>query len=219
MKCKKCGKEFEPGKGLINYCSLQCRNSRVFSEESKKKTSLKMKGYHYGAAISKGGESLIIKVCPICNKEFKISSYYKKRIYCSKNCYNKDSEGKFRIFAGGGYHKNSTIKHRSTYNGFQMDSGAERIFAILLDENNVKWIKNTTQFFEYINKKGKRSKYYPDFYLPELNQWIEIKGKFYADKDENLQLKLNSVSNIKIIYSKELSLCKRNIKKLITFEV
>jgi len=37
--CKKCGTDFEPSKGLISYCSLQCRNSRERSDEVKKKIS------------------------------------------------------------------------------------------------------------------------------------------------------------------------------------
>lgn len=37
--CKKCEKEFTPTKGLISYCSLECRNSRVWTEEDKKKKS------------------------------------------------------------------------------------------------------------------------------------------------------------------------------------
>ena len=35
-KCKKCGKDFIPQKGLKQYCSLKCRNSRNFTEESRK---------------------------------------------------------------------------------------------------------------------------------------------------------------------------------------
>ena len=42
-KCKKCGKDFEPVKGLVNYCSLECRNSRLWSEEDKKKKSISAK--------------------------------------------------------------------------------------------------------------------------------------------------------------------------------
>lgn len=41
--CKKCGKEFIPQKGLLNYCSLKCRNSRTWSEGDKKKKSLSAK--------------------------------------------------------------------------------------------------------------------------------------------------------------------------------
>jgi Zn finger protein HypA/HybF involved in hydrogenase expression len=41
--CKKCGKEFEPMKGLINYCSLECRNSRSWSYEDRIKKSISAK--------------------------------------------------------------------------------------------------------------------------------------------------------------------------------
>lgn len=41
--CKKCGNEFEPQKGLIDYCSLTCRNSRTWTEEDKQKLSETMK--------------------------------------------------------------------------------------------------------------------------------------------------------------------------------
>lgn len=42
-KCKKCGKEFNPTKGLINYCSISCRNTRIHSEETKQKISNSVK--------------------------------------------------------------------------------------------------------------------------------------------------------------------------------
>jgi 5-methylcytosine-specific restriction endonuclease McrA len=39
--CNKCGNEFTPAKGLLNFCSLSCRNSREFSAEAKLKKSIK----------------------------------------------------------------------------------------------------------------------------------------------------------------------------------
>jgi len=41
--CKKCGNEFIPQKGLINYCSFSCRNSRNWTEDDKKKKSISAK--------------------------------------------------------------------------------------------------------------------------------------------------------------------------------
>ena len=38
-KCKKCNVDFEPKKGLLNYCTIQCRNSRNWTEDDKKKKS------------------------------------------------------------------------------------------------------------------------------------------------------------------------------------
>ncbi len=43
MNCKKCGNEFEPSKGLMNYCSMACRNSRERSDEVKEKIRQSMK--------------------------------------------------------------------------------------------------------------------------------------------------------------------------------
>jgi hypothetical protein len=37
--CRKCDKKFVPKKGAINYCSISCKNSRVFSEQTKEKKS------------------------------------------------------------------------------------------------------------------------------------------------------------------------------------
>ena len=42
-KCKKCGKEFNPVKGIVNYCTIECRNSREWSDDDKKKKSISAK--------------------------------------------------------------------------------------------------------------------------------------------------------------------------------
>lgn len=46
-KCKKCGNRFVPSKGLINYCSMSCRNSRDMPESVRRKISegVKQNGY------------------------------------------------------------------------------------------------------------------------------------------------------------------------------
>ena len=41
--CKKCNAEFEPKKGLLNYCSITCRNSRTWDEQDKLKKSISNK--------------------------------------------------------------------------------------------------------------------------------------------------------------------------------
>jgi hypothetical protein len=41
--CKKCNLEFEPVKGLLNYCSISCRNSREWSDDDKLKKSISAK--------------------------------------------------------------------------------------------------------------------------------------------------------------------------------
>lgn len=41
--CKKCGNEFVEEKGLINYCSLKCRNSKTWNDDDKLKKSISAK--------------------------------------------------------------------------------------------------------------------------------------------------------------------------------
>lgn len=81
-----------------------------------------------------------------------------------------------------------------------MDSKAERNFAELLDEHNISWVKNTTQKFEYKPNKF----YYPDFYLPRYNAWIEIKGAFYLREED--ELRWRSVPNHEVIWSSNITL-------------
>ena len=69
-----------------------------------------------------------------------------------------------------------------------MDSGAERRFAELLDTNNIKWIKNKDKFFAYRDMSGKSRKYYPDFYLPDYDYWVEIKGLLYLNDNDPIKL-------------------------------
>lgn len=54
-------------------------------------------------------------------------------------------------------------------------------FAIWCDKNNIKWIKNIDSF-NYIYQE-KEHKYFPDFYLPETDTYVEIKG-FKTEKDD-----------------------------------
>lgn len=46
-KCKKCGSDFTPQKGLVNYCSMECRQSRERTESVKRKISESVKQNEY----------------------------------------------------------------------------------------------------------------------------------------------------------------------------
>lgn len=206
--CKKCNKEFEPQKGLLNFCSIGCRNSRVQTEEirSKKSTSAKL-----SEKVRKANQQ------PRARKQ----KYPRKTVPCLRcgepietlqNVDRKYHSECWRL-SSGGYRENSTIKHKSVYKGFSLDSGAEKLFAMLLDSLVIKWTKNSTTYFNYVGEDGKKRKYYPDFYLPDYGKWVEVKGKFYADKDVNLSRKLESVDNISIIYSTEIT--EQKIKEIL----
>ena len=55
-----------------------------------------------------------------------------------------------------------------------LDSRWEIEFIDILNFHNIKWKKNYSSF-EY-EWESKKKRYIPDFYLEELNMWIEVKG-------------------------------------------
>lgn len=72
----------------------------------------------------------------------------------------------------GGWHTSKTIE----YKGIKLDSQYEFEVAKELDENQVKWQRPTYFLWEDIN--GVKHRYYPDFYLPEYNVYLDPKNDY-----------------------------------------
>jgi hypothetical protein len=86
----------------------------------------------------------------------------------------------------GGNRKKSGISNGCWYNSdiagaVWLDSSYELAFAKWLDKNFDRWKRNKVKF-EYLYEDEKKS-YIPDFYLPDKDLYIEIKG-FKTKKDE-----------------------------------
>jgi len=102
---------------------------------------------------------------------------------------------------------NGRVKHYD-YNGFKLDGLWELEVAKYLDSKNIKWIKPNNGFeYEWNNDIHI---YYPDFYLPEYNYYIEVKG-YQRDRD---LYKWQSVSNLIIIKRKEIDEIRNNTYSL-----
>ena len=61
------------------------------------------------------------------------------------------------------------------YNGFSLNGSWELKVAKWLDKNNIKWTNVIENPFKYFWENIERS-YFPDFYLYELDIYIEVKG-------------------------------------------
>lgn len=61
------------------------------------------------------------------------------------------------------------------FDGELYDSSWEIEFAKYLRKNNINFIRNNSTSFEYIWNNDKHN-YFPDFYLPDYDLYIEIKG-------------------------------------------
>jgi hypothetical protein len=86
------------------------------------------------------------------------------------------------------------------YKDFKFDSYWEVLFVQFLDKYNILWVRNTNDSFEYTYKNSPH-KYYPDFYLPDYDLYIEIKG-YFSEKDINKWEQFTK--NIDIYDSKDL---------------
>lgn len=182
--CKKCGNEFTPSKGLINFCSLQCRNSRVFTEETKQKKRISNLNQ---IPWSKGKKLKWVKsICLGCGNEINHLKSKPKKYH--PECWLKSS---------GGYRKGSGVGKSGWYKGYWCDSSYELAWVIFNIDFGNSFVRNT-QSYEYI-WENKTRKYIPDFIKD--GKLIEIKG--YVDK--HIQSKLDSVPNLKILFREDLN--------------
>lgn len=190
IHCPKCQSLFDPKTkwGFKKFCSRSCGNSRVRTEEFKQKARefslANPKGWATnptninGAKASKEKWNALRQTlrCKECQKQFEVPYSQRNRKYCSIDCANKNK-----------YHVNSNRKKTCVYRGYKMDSGAELVFAQQCDLHQIRWHKNTTQYFVFVDSAGKTSKYYPDFYLEQYDIWVEIKGRCYIRPDDELR--------------------------------
>jgi hypothetical protein len=80
-------------------------------------------------------------------------------------------------------------------------------YAEYLNANNINWIRSNKIFINYnrdnfdINRN-----YFPDFYLPDLDEYIEIKGYFFPKDKEKMKLvqEQNTDKKIRILFKEDL---------------
>lgn len=84
------------------------------------------------------------------------------------------------------------IKHDSPEQGvIKLRSKLEAAYADFLDEHNILWLYESKSF-PYLDKEGRRRTYTPDFYLPDEDKFIEIKGY----DNGNAEYKVNCVRSL-----------------------
>lgn len=193
--CEKCGKIMIEKYGSGRFCCRQCSNSRTHTEESKLKTSQSMKK----RKIKLSSKEKLIRsnkqkqlryvsymqnprICKVCNS---LVPYERRnKNYCSRNCAYANS---------GGYRENSSYGKRGNYKGIHCDSTYELAFLIYCFDHNVKVIRNK-DYFKYFYR-DKWRKYFPDFYLPDYDVYIETKGRV----NEVVYAKANALPEGKLI--------------------
>lgn len=109
-------------------------------------------------------KEIIYTHCIDCGK-FKGKSYGYPRC---KSCANSGKQS----------HRRGKTAHgkKFKYKGFWLKSGYEYIYAKYLTRKNIRWLYEPKAF----DLKNEQT-YIPDFYLPETNEWVEIKGWWRGD--------------------------------------
>lgn len=88
------------------------------------------------------------------------------------------------------------------YNGVLLDSSWELELAKRLDELGIEWIRPDP--IPWTDKEGITHNYFPDFYLPEYNKYIDPKNPHAAEvQKEKLKVLLEQYDNIVILDSIE----------------
>ena len=66
-----------------------------------------------------------------------------------------------------------------------MDSTWEKDMSEWMDDRDIIWERSRKKHvLWWIDKKGRKRRYYPDFYLPKLDLYIDTKNPYLIKKDK-----------------------------------
>ena len=179
LRCRKCYYKFNRGKNSPLYGRRAEKHSQWKGGRPKCKICNKLLS-NYDAIYCmqcynkkgtknpnyKNGITLKKHYCKDCGKQICLANVYVGR----GRCFSCSKKGKLN-------HRLGKISHGKwgKYKGIHMRSSWEIAYAKHLDKNNIKW--------EYESKTFNlgNTTYTPDFYLPEKDLYIEVKGYWRPD--------------------------------------
>lgn len=162
------------------YCSASCaatstnniRNPRT--QESRNKTATSLTGHKRSTPREILSCSISFTSCTVCNKTIlhKVKTPIRKT--CSRSCQTIASVGN-RTYINGrrlniyyfNINENKTIL---------LESSWEHDIAKFLDTNNIIWIRPTP--IGYVDENKKSRLYFPDFYLPQIDTFLDPKNPY-----------------------------------------
>ena len=198
-QCSRCGNAFTPQPGLINYCSLTCRNTRTHSAETKAKISNSINRCYSenSSLIENLRERSTGKKHSIKSKE-KISKAIKKMYQDNpqlitlakelgkRSTISNDGKEKLRRLAverNFGGHTSKSAIYYETKNGetVYLQSSFELRVAQSLDENNIEWVRPNP--LTWTDENLTQHRYYPDFYVPTFDVYLDPKNEYLIQQD------------------------------------
>lgn len=204
LLCKFCQKECKNPNSLRNHERL-CKNN-----PARQNTPFQSLEFQKNKIRTGGGTNQFIKAKlmglekPIVTQETR--DKMRKIMISRTDEWNKENGRKIsktinEKVANGEWHTSLANHMHIEYKGIDLHGSWELKYAQYLDSNNIRWIRNKDSFnYEF---EGKSRKYTPDFYLPDTDQYIEIKG-YKTDKDEEKWSQFPKHRNLVVLMEKEL---------------
>lgn len=197
-KCTHCQQSFVRKSGSSGkFCSKSCaatynNTGRIRSLESRQKTSVKMKEIRKGKGKNwKIWCDLSQKSCVICATTFFTATYNPRKTCKSIACIAAISVNKTSRCGS----TNSIYWNHPEQGVLRFDSSWERLIAEALDRLNIRWYRPTIGI-PWIDAHGKQRHYFPDFYLPTYNLYLDPKNDKVIKKDQQKLLSASKVINL-----------------------
>lgn len=94
-----------------------------------------------------------------------------------------------------------------------LQSSYEVAIAKSLDENNIVWTRPS--YFHWMTNDGFQKRYYPDFYLPDYDVYLDPKNEYLQQVDAEKIRQVQLQNNIKVLVLSEYQLSWNVVKELI----
>jgi len=133
-------------------------------------------------------------VCIICSNNF-LGTSSKSKV-CSKNCFSINARKNAICRNLGG----ETNYRKYTYNEIYFDSSWEVEIAKYLDEKSISWIRSREYNFTWKDQNKVEHRYYPDFYLPQFNVYLDPKNSYKLKQDLDKLKRVQEQCSIRIVY-------------------
>lgn len=175
---------------LCSHCNRECKNANAHRNHERlcqmnptrqiswlEQHRSTITGKNGAMAAAERGEQYIISP----ETRQKMSNATSNRTSVWKEAHSRQVSATIQKKVSEGNWHTSLARHMHIqYNGVDLHGQWELAYAKYLDASGIKWIRNTTQFaYEF---QGKMRKYTPDFYLPDTQEYVEIKG-YKTEKD------------------------------------
>lgn len=184
------------------YCSKECknenskRNHERLCKSNPNRQSSNLKGLtkkgHKGSNQYIKEKETGIKANPMSKEARDKISLMMKLNNPAKRTENREARRKMlNEHPIGGFHTSRTFE----YNGIKLDSSYEVTFAQDLDKNNIKWERPKPLLYKL---NGVDHRYYPDFYLPEYDVYVDTKNDYLINR-VNPKFGITDVEKINLV--------------------